>query len=104
MAFYMKHNHYWEEMLEEKNLNVKHRNAFYAKDWDFYTIACEILKEDGDGDGDECVKIDEFLDIKIVADELLMNTNDNQSDADESIVIDVNENNNDNKEGKSEGD
>ena len=76
MAFYMKHNHYWEEMLEEKNLNVKSRDAFYAKDWDFYTIACNILTNDDD----DCIKIDNFLGIKIVNDKLVMKINSNDND------------------------
>ena len=76
MAFYMKHNHYWEEMLEEKNLNVKSRDAFYAKDWDFYTIACNILTNDDD----DCIKIDNFLGIKIVDDRLFVKNNSNDDD------------------------
>ena len=52
---------------DTKKLTVKNTGAFYVKDWDFYTIACNILTNDDD----DCIKIDNFLGIKIVDDKII---------------------------------
>ena len=65
-TFFEKHNNFWQNMIDQKNVNVKQRKAYEVDDWDIMKIADKLLSHNEN----DTIKIDGFLDLEVVNNEI----------------------------------